>query len=171
MTDFKRPETIPLVRALRIVLVALVVLYGLVFVAYAISFISLILPPFAFKPFPGLAEETKAFLDKVVAGPLYFFIATSIFKLIRLISRGEPFNPASPRHIRWIGFSVLGLAVIHAIGTGISEYAAQEAVLQDSLIRILYGGLSTLLLGFGFLVIAKVLEVGVALKQDQDLTV
>jgi hypothetical protein len=156
MTDFKRPETIPLVRALRIVLVALVVLYGLVFVAYAISFISLILPPFAFKPFPGLAEETKAFLDKVVAGPLYFFIATSIFKLIRLISRGEPFNPASPRHIRWIGFSVLGLAAIHAIGTGI---------------RILYGGLSTLLLGFGFLVIAKVLEVGVALKQDQDLTV
>jgi hypothetical protein len=171
MTNFQHPEIEPLVRALRIILITLLVFYGLVFVAYAIAFISLILPPFAFKPFPGLAEETRALFDKVVAGPLYFFIAYSLFKLIRLISRGEPFNPASPRHIRWIGFSVLGLAAIRAIATGIAEYAAHEAVVQDSLIRILYGGLSTLLLGFGFLVIAKVFEIGVSLKQDQDLTV
>jgi hypothetical protein len=83
----------------------------------------------------------------------------------------KEFNPASPRHIRWIGFSVLGLAAIQAGATGIAELAAQDVVVQDSLIHILYGGLSTLLLGFGFLVIAKVLEIGVALKQDQDLTV
>lgn len=36
---------------------------------------------------------------------------------------------------------------------------------------MLYNGLSTVLLGFGFRVIARVLEAGVALKQDQDLTV
>jgi hypothetical protein len=44
-------------------------------------------------------------------------------------------------------------------------------VYPDSIFRALYSGLSALLVGFGFLVIAKVLEVGVSLKQDQDLTV
>jgi hypothetical protein len=171
MTDKKATRVAPVVKALRIVLITLLILYGLVFIGCAVSFIVLVLPPFAFKPLPGLRQEIKIFFDKVLTGPFYFFIAYCIFKLINLISRGEPFSPASPRYIRRIGFAVLGLAAIHVLAAGIFEFAAPEVALADSIIRILYGGLSTLLLGFGFLVIAKVLEVGVRLQQDQNLTV
>jgi hypothetical protein len=161
----------PVVKALRIVLITLLILYGLVFISGAVSFVILVLPPFALKPCPAFWVEVKAFLDRVLTGPLYFFIAYSIFKLIALISRGEPFSPASPRHILRIGYTMFGLALLHAAAAAISEHTSPAVCYPDSIIRGLYSGLSTLLLGFGFLVIAKVLEVGVRLQQDQDLTV
>ncbi|MGZ4886383.1 MAG: DUF2975 domain-containing protein [Candidatus Aminicenantales bacterium] len=171
MSDNSAFEVAPVVKALRIVLITLLVLYGLFFAAGAIGFFRLILPPLAFKPLSGLREETKIFFDNVLTGPFYFFIAYCIFRLIKLISRGEPFSPANPRYIRRIGYAVLGLAGIHVIAAGLFEFTAPEVALGDSLIRILYGGLSTVLLGFGILVIARVLEAGVKLQQDQNLTV
>jgi len=161
----------PVVRALRIVLITLLILYGLVFISGAVAFITDVLPPFALKPCPAFWTEVRALLDRVLTGPLYFFIAYSIFKLIGFISRGEPFSPASPRHIRRIGYAVFGLALLHAAAAAISRSGSPALYYPDSIFRALYSGLSALLLGFGFLVIAKVIEVGVALKQDQDLTV
>lgn len=171
MTDKKTKRVAPVVKALRVVLITLLVLYGLVFISGAIAFVVEVLPPFALKPCPAFWVEVKALLDRVLTGPVYFFIAYSIFKLIALISRGEPFNPASPRHIRRIGYAVFGLALLHAAAAAISQSGSPALYYPDSIFRALYGGLSALLVGFGFLVIAKVLEVGVALKHDQDLTV
>jgi hypothetical protein len=161
----------PVVKALRVVLITLLILYGLLFIGGAVSFVILVVPPFALKPCPAFWDEVKVVLDKVLTGPFYFFIAYSIFKLIALISRGEPFSPASPRHIRRIGYAVFGLALLHAAAAAISEHNSPALHYPDSIIRGLYSGLSALLVGFGFLVIAKVLEVGVSLQQDQDLTV
>jgi hypothetical protein len=161
----------PVVKALRIVLITLLILYGLVFISGAIAFVVDVLPPFALKPCPAFWVEVKALFDRVLTGPVYFFIAFSIFKLIALISRGEPFSPASPRHIRRIGYAVFGLALLHAAAAAITKDGSPALHYPDSIIRGLYSGLSALLVGFGFLVIAKVLEVGVSLKQDQDLTV
>jgi hypothetical protein len=157
----------PVVKALRIVLITLLILYGLVF----ISSILIVVTAFPVLKMGASHAGFWSFLEKGLTGPIYFFIAYEIFQLIALISRGEPFSPASPRHIRRIGYAVFGLALIHAAAAAVSELTAPEVVLSDSILRILYGGLSTLLLGFGFLVIAKVLEVGVKLQQDQDLTV
>lgn len=161
------------VKALRIVLITLLVLYGLVFVSGAVAFAVLVLPPFALKPCPAFWTEVKELLDRVLTGPAYFFIVFCVFKLIGLVSRGEPFSPASPRHIRRIGFAVFVLALLHAAAAAIGAFNTPGVSINisDAVIRILYAGLGTLLVGFGFLVIAKVLEVGVALKQDQDLTV
>jgi hypothetical protein len=161
----------PVVKALRIVLITLLVLYGLVFVSYAWAFVVLVRPPFALKPCPAFWDAVRMLLERVVTGPLYFYIAWRIFRLIGLVSRGESFSPASPRHIRGIGYGVFGLTLVNAAAAAILELNSPQVHVSDSLIRILYGGLSTLLLGFGFLVIAKVIEAGVALKQEQDLTV
>jgi hypothetical protein len=171
MSENSAFKVAPVVKALRIVLITLLVLYGLVFISGAVAFVIFVLPPFGLKPGPAFWDEIKFVLDKVLTGPFYFFIAYSIFKLISLISRGEPFSPSSPRHIRRIGGAVFGLALLHAAAAVISEFNSPAVRISESILRVLYGGLSTLLVGFGFLVIAKVLEVGVSLQQDQNLTV
>ena len=159
------------VKALRIVLITLLILYGAVFIG-SISFLASAFPSFVHGTF-GAAfwAEFRALLDKVLTGPIYFFIAYCIFKLIALVSRGEPFSPESPRHIRRIAYSVFGLGLLGAISAAILELIQNGVRVFEAIIHVLYGGLSTVLLGFGFLVIAKVLEVGVRLQQDQDLTV
>jgi hypothetical protein len=159
------------VKALRIVLITLLILYGLVFVG-SLVFMATVFPSFVgLAPGAGFWADIRVFLGKVLTGPIYFFIAYGIFKLISLISRGEPFSPGSPRHIRRIGYAVLGLAVINAIVNAISEFTSPGVDVSGAIVRILYSGLSTVLLGFGFLVIARVLETGVRLQQDQNLTV
>ncbi len=164
-------RVVPEVKALMIVLITLLILYGAVFIG-SISFLAFVFPSFIHR-FSGAAfwAEIRIFLDKVLTGPIYIFIGYSIFKLIALVSRGEPFSPASPRHIRRIAYSVFGLGLLGAISAAILELIQNGVRVFEALIHVLYGGLSTVLLGFGFLVIAKVLEVGVRLQQDQDLTV
>jgi len=173
MPETKALEVAPVVKALRIVLITLLILYGLVFVGGAVAFVVLVLPPFAIKPCPALWDEIKVVIDKVLTGPAYFYIAFCVFKLIGLISHGQPFSPTCPRHIRRIGYAVFVLALLHAGAAAIGEFNTPgvSVNVSEAILRILYSGLSTLLVGFGFLVIAKVLEVGAALKQDQDLTI
>ncbi|HVP90812.1 MAG TPA: DUF2975 domain-containing protein [Terriglobales bacterium] len=173
MAGQKTPKAAPAVKAVRITLITLLILYGLVFVSGAVAFAVLVLPPFALRPCPALWDEIKVVVDKVLTGPVYFYIAYCIVKLIGLVSRGEPFSPASPRYIRRIGYAVFVLAFLHAAASAIGEFNTPgvSVNIAAAVLRILYTGLSPLLVGFGFLVIAKVIEVGVALKQDQDLTV
>jgi len=139
---------------------------------------------FMARVFPSLAgvssglpfsDSIRFIFDHLGPGMIYFFIAYNIFNLIRLISRGEPFSPASPRYIRRTGYAVLCLAAINAVVNAFSAfplpYPAPAGFLSRAVIGMILSGLSTLLLGFGFLVIAKVIEVGVQLQQEQNLTV
>lgn len=171
MTGNSIPQVRTEVRALGIVLITLLVLYGLV------SVVSLV---FLVRVFPSLVHQPhgapfwgsiRVIFDRVLPGAVYFFIAYCVFRLISLISRSEPFSPASPRYIRRIGYAVLGLGFINATVNVISEFTWPGVLVSEAVVRILYRGLSTLLLGFGFLVIARVIEVGVRLQQDQNLTV
>lgn len=67
--------------------------------------------------------------------------------------------------------AVFSLCFINAVVSAINEFASPEVVISEAIIRFLFnGGLIALLLGFGFLVIAAVLEVGVKLQQEQNLT-
>jgi hypothetical protein len=161
----------PVVKALRIVLFTLLVLYGMIVVS-CLVFMARFFPSLANLPSGLTFLGTISFLfDGVLPGVIYFFIAYSIFKLISLISRGEPFSPASPRYIRRIGYAVLCLAAINAVVNAISAFTPPVNFGSKAFIWSLLSGLSTLLVGFGFLVIAKVLEAGVRLQQDQNLTV
>ena len=159
------------VKALRVVLITSLILYSLVFIA-SVLFLVIAIPALKMgAPHAGFWAWIRQFLGNGLTGLIYFFIAYSIFKLINLISHGEPFSPASPRHIRRIACAVFGLAIINATVSAIYEFTSPEVHASEAVVRVLYGGLSTLLLGFGFLVIARVLEVGVRLQQDQNLTV
>lgn len=159
------------VKALRIALIILLFLYGLVS-AGALIFLVRVFPAFVARTSEALTlSYIRVSFEKVLIGLVYFFIAYCIFKLISLISHGDPFNPASPKIIRRIGGAVLGLAGINAVVQAFTEFTAPNVYVPEIIIRILYHGLSTLLLGFGFLVIAKVIEIGVRLQQDQNLTV
>lgn len=159
------------VKALRIVLITLLFLYGAVFIG-SISFLASVFPSFVHRiSEAAFWAEIRVFLDKILTGPIYFFIGYNIFKLIALVSRGEPFSPESPRHIRRIAYSVFGLGLISVITTSILELTQLGVRVSNAMVRVLYGGLGTAVLGFGILVIARVLEVGVRLQQDQNLTV
>jgi hypothetical protein len=159
------------VKALRIVLLVLLFLYGLVF-AGSFIFLVRVFPSFvAHTSEAGFWSYIRVSFGKVLTGLIYFFIAFCIFRLINLISRGDPYNPASPRIIRRIGCAVLSLAVINAVVMTLSEFTSPSVYVPEVIVRILYHSLSTLLLGFGFLVIARVIETGVRLQQDQNLTV
>jgi hypothetical protein len=166
------------VKALRIVLIIMLVLYGSVFIA-AVIFLVTVFPSFVgLSAGAGFWADIRVFLDRVLTGPIYFVIAYCIFRLIGLISRGEPFSPGSPRYIRRIGHAVFGLTFITAVVNAISEFtspasqlAPQRVFISEAVVRVLYSSLSMLLLGFGFLIIAKVIETGVRIQQDQNLTV
>ncbi len=163
------------VKALRIVLIMLLAFYGVVLVGSLIFvtevFPSVIKTPSGFSLLT-LMGMAKILFDRIFPGVVYFFIGWGILKLSTLVSRGEPFSPASPRHIRKIGYSVLCLAGVNAVADALAWLTWRTDFLYSKgVVWATFNVLSTVLLGFGFLVIAKVLEVGVRLKQDQDLTV
>lgn len=161
----------PEVKALRIVLLTLLILYGVVSVSSAFI-MARVVPSLVNRPSGRLfLGSISTFCDRVLPGVIFFFIAYSIFRLISLISRGEPFSLASPRYIRRIGYAVFGLAAANAVVDAISAFTPPVDFLSRAFIWILFSGLNTLLVGFGFLVIARVIEVGVRLQQDQNLTV
>lgn len=171
MTGKTVPTVSTEVKALRIVLITLLVLYGVVSV-YSVYSLARVVPSLvnlpSGTPFLGILSVT---CHRVLPGFIYAFIAFNIFKLIGLISHGEPFSPASPRYIRGIGYAVFCLAAARAVVDAINALTPPVNFLSGAVIWDLGSGLSTLLLGFGFLVIARVIEAGVRLQQDQNLTV
>jgi hypothetical protein len=165
-------KLVPVVKTLRIILFTFLILYSLIFLATVlfliISFNSLKLGA----SHAGFWTWIRTFVGRGLSGPIYFFIAYCLFKLIYLIAHSEPFSPSSPRYTRRIAYAVFFLFLINAVTSAIIEFTAAEIVVSEAIFRILFpGGLIALLLGFGFLVIAGVLEVGVKLQQEQNLTV
>ncbi len=162
------------VKALRVVLFMLMAVYGLV-VVLSLLFVAKVFPAIMEQPsgtsFLNLMGMVRVLFDRVLPGVVYFFIGWGIYKLITLVSHGESFSPATPRLIRKIGFAVLGLAGVNAVVDALAWLTWRMAFFSGGFVWALCNLLSTVLLGFGFLVIASVLEVGVRLKQDQDLTV
>jgi hypothetical protein len=158
------------VKALRIVLITLLLLYGAVSITAAV-FMAKVFPTVVHRHTERLIlSSISIFCHSILPGVIFFFIAYCIFKLIGLISRGEPFIQASPQNIRRIGYAVFILAAADAVVNSITAFTT-PGFPSEKFVWILYSGLGTLLLGFGFMVIAKVLETAVRLQQDQNLTV
>jgi hypothetical protein len=162
------------VKVLRVVLFMLMAVYWLV-VVLSLLFVAKVFPLILEHPsgtsFLNLMGMVRVLFDRVLPGVVYFFIGWGIYRLIALVSHGEPFSSASPRYIRKIGFAVLGLAVVNAVVDALAWLGWRMDFLSRGFVWALCNLLSTALLGFGFLVIARVLEVGVRLQQDQNLTV
>jgi hypothetical protein len=157
------------VMTLRIILHVLVVFSLFWFIA---SVSAWTIHSFSIKMGAARMNLFRTIFGKGLGAPLYVFIAFCLFKLTNLIAHREPFNPSSPRYVRRIAYAVFSLFFVNAIISAINEFASPEVVISDAIIRFLFsGGLIALVLGFGFLVIAAVLDVGVKLQQEQNLTV
>lgn len=161
----------PIVTTFRVILFTFLIIYSLIFISRTLLLVATI---------PSLkvgASHTSFWvwmrnLVLELSGPIYFFVAFCLFKLIQLISRNEPFGSASSRYVRRIAFAVFVLFSANMIDSAIREFTSSYGHVSEVIIRFLFpGGLITLLVGFGFLVIARVLEVGEKLQQDQNLTI
>jgi hypothetical protein len=159
----------PAVMILRIILFILVILSSIWFLA---SVVAWSIPLHSLKEGTARGGLFRTLYGKGLGAPIYVFIAFCLFKLTNLIAHREPFNPSSPRYVRRIAYAVFSLFFINAIVSAIDEFTSPEVVISDAIISfLLSGGLIALVLGFGFLVIAAVLDVGVKLQQEQNLTV
>lgn len=160
------------VKALRIILIALLILYAAVSLGSAFFMVRVVPQGIAtFHSGRFILGSISVFCDRVAPGFIFFFVAYNIFRLLGLISRGESFSPKSPHYVRRIGYAVFGLLAASLTVDLISTLTPRMDFLSHAFMWILLRHFGTLLLGFGFLVIAKVLETGVRLQQDQNLTV
>jgi hypothetical protein len=170
MTGKPIPPVSAEVKALRMVLIAMLILYGTMSARWAFVMAGRAPSLVGRLSGPLILAIISTLCAFVVPGVIYFFIVYFIFKLIGLISLGETFSSANPRYIRRIGYAVFCLAASNAVVNAINGFS-RAGIFSDKVIMILYDGLGTLLLGFGLLVIARVFETAVRLQQDQNLTV
>jgi pilus assembly protein TadC len=121
-----------------------------------------------------LIMNLSVFFDGVLTGLLYLAIIYQIYRILSLIKRGEPFSEENPKRIRKIAYCTFGLAAVNAIAESvrhISMHGVADPYFWPSMTQFLQRAVQTVLFGTGILIVGFVLEVGVALKQDQDLTV
>ena len=92
------------IKALRIVLIIFLIFYGVFFVGAIIAAVTAILAPRMIEVY--FTDHLSFLLNFGLAGPVYFFICYCIFRLLGLITSGESFTPACPRHVRRIAHAV-----------------------------------------------------------------
>ncbi len=158
-------------KSFKFVLIALVAIYGVISIWSAVLAAAL-LPGILKINAPGLfLGWISVICERVLPGLIFLFVAYCLFRIMRLISRGEPFDPQSPRYIRSVGYAVLALTVSNAVGDALSLPWSLEYLNTRAFSLVLLTRLGSLLLGLGFLVIARVFRIGAGLQQEQDLTV
>ena len=121
-----------------------------------------------------LIANLSIFLDGALTCLLYLLVIHQLFRLLGLIKKGDPFNQESPKRIRRIAYYTFGMAAINAVLDSVRTVAMHGFPFPSfwpSLTSFLLRGTQTVLFGIGILIIAVVLEVGVRLQQDQNLTV
>jgi hypothetical protein len=114
------------------------------------------------------------FLDHTFTCLLYVLIIFQLFRLLGLIKKGEPFNQESPKRIRRIAYYIFAMAAVNSVLDSVRTIVMHGFPFPSfwpSLTSFLLRGTQMVLLGIGILIIAFVLEVGVRLQQDQNLTV
>jgi hypothetical protein len=121
-----------------------------------------------------LISNLSMLINSALTGVLYLVIIYQLYRLIGLITRGDPFNQESPKRIRRIAYYTFGMAAINTVGESvrhISLLGFSSPNFWLSMTSTLLRGAQTVLFGVGILIIAFVLDVGVKLQQDQNLTV
>ena len=121
-----------------------------------------------------LIANLTIFLDGAVSCLLYLLIIYQLFRLLGLIKKGDPFNQGSPKRIRSIAYYTFGLAAINAVLDSVRTIAMHGFPFPSfwpNLTSFLLRGTQTILFGIGILIVAFVLEVGVRIQQEQNLTI
>jgi len=162
------------VRVFKVLLIVVGLTYAVGFGLSLFSFPQIWGPLFHPERLSMLITNLSLFLNSVLTCLLYLLIIYQLFRLLGLINKGDPFNQESPKRIRRIAYYTFGMAAINAVLDSVRTIATHGFPFPSfwpSLTNFLVRGTQTALFGIGILIIAFVLEVGVQLQQDQNLTV
>jgi hypothetical protein len=113
----------------------------------------------------------SAYFFSLFSSVVYLWIIYFLRKLMLTVKESNPFDQMNPGRIRRIAYGVFALVPLD-IFAKIWTQGFQPTFSTTDLGDILWGSLFKLtFLGFGILVIAKVFELGVVLKDEQKLTI
>ncbi len=113
-------------------------------------------------------------LDYALTALLYVAIIYQLFRLLGFVTKGDPFNQNSPRRIRRIAYCTFGMAAVNVstdLARSLTLAGLPSLGFWPNTMNIFLRGTRAVLFGIGILIIAVVLEAGVKLQQDQNLTV
>jgi hypothetical protein len=105
-----------------------------------------------------------------VIGILIWLLA-NIYRLIKSISQGGSFCARNPRLVRRIAYGALALALVSFLSESLEYLLVPSSQLKLFLYKLMGVPMWTVLFGLAFLVIAKVFEEGLKLKEDENLTI
>jgi hypothetical protein len=175
MSDEKSLGNRPSVGVFKVLLTVVALVYAFFFVLALVEFPQVWGPKFLHPEVPRvLISNLSMFLNSALTGVLYLVIIYQLYRLIGLITRGDPFNQESPKRIRRIAYYTFGMAAINTVGESVRHISIPGFSSPNfwlSMTSTLLRGAQTVLFGVGILIIAFVLDVGTKLQQDQNLTV
>lgn len=179
MAEKKNWKDIETVRIFKILLIAMSGIYAVGFIIYGV-----IEAPRQIKYLARLSDARQVvfnlshWLGGIFLGLIYFWILYHLYRLLIVITKGEPFHAATPGRMRRIAYGAFALVVVRGAVNLAQGWASSAGsgpfmdMFKNAFISNLMGeGLRMILLGVGILIMAEVFEAGVRLKQDQDLTI
>jgi hypothetical protein len=102
---------------------------------------------------------------------ILIWLLVSIYQLIKSISKGEPFGSGNPRRVRKIAYGALALASVVFLSESLLYLLVPSAQLKIFLYNLMGIPMWAAFFGLALLVIARVFEEGLRLKQDENLTI
>ena len=115
----------------------------------------------------------SAYFHSLLVSAAYLWIIYFLRKLMLAVKENTPFDPMNPGRIRKMAYGVFALVPVDIFNKiwWMEEFYPPTFATKD-FVDILWGSLFKLtFLGLGILVIAKVFELGVVLKDEQKLTI
>ncbi len=125
-----------------------------------------------------ISEERSSAAYIIVARTSWFltigvliWLLIHIYHLIRSISKEAPFEIGNPRRVRQIAYGALFLASVHLLSTVFDYLLMPAAQLRLLLYNLMGIPMWAAFFGLAFLVIARVFEEGLRLKEAEKLTI
>lgn len=124
-------------------------------------------------PWPNLSPwvHLSMYLDSMLFGLVFLAILYQLYRLVKMIAKRDPFNPENPQRIRGVALGVFGISLVNLVFFVIrfltSPFMSKDSFWGTLLIR----GAERIFFILGLLIVAKVLETGVRMQQEQNLTI
>jgi|GEM_PF-2414446 len=111
-------------------------------------------------------------LNAMLTALFSLVVLYQLFRLVQMIVKGDPFNPANPRRIRAVAYAVLAISVSNIVLRTLYNYFLHQSHADWWMaMNVLIKGTEMVFIILGLFIIAKLLDTGVRIQQDQNLTI
>jgi hypothetical protein len=125
-------------------------------------------------PFENLSPwvNLSMWLNAMLTALFSLVVLYQLFRLVQMIVMGDAFNPTNPRRIRSVAYAVLAISVSNIVFRSLYNYFLHQSQAGWWMVtNVLIKGTEMAFIILGLLIIAKLLETGVRLQQDHNLTI